>query len=302
MTFDPEGGNTVNSVTQDYNTQVAEPAAPAKIGHTFGGWYDGDNGIGNAVTFPYTLTADKTVYAKWTVNTYTATYRNNYDNLDITVYITQNAIFDSKLAVPTQPVRSGYIFGGWYIDNVNIIEWNFENYTVVGDINLYAKWTSDPIPTYTVTYAENGATSGSVPVDDNAYTPGTTIKVKGNVGSLAKAGCTFSGWDCNWMTYTAGQTFIVPGNNVTLTAVWIPVPATYTVTYNNNNTNGGVYTTQTTIAVGSTLTAPTKPSRIGYSFIGWYKDAACVNVWNFDTDTIKADINLYAKWAANTCV
>ncbi|MPM50172.1 hypothetical protein SDC9_96908 [bioreactor metagenome] len=35
-------------------------------------------------------------------------------------------------------------------------------------------------------------------------------------------------------------------------------------------------------------------------FIGWYKDAVCANRWNFSTDTVTANANLYAKWAENT--
>jgi len=68
VTFDAEGGSGVNAITQNYNTQVSAPTAPTRNGYTFVGWYDGDNGTGNAVAFPYTLTADKTVYANYRIN------------------------------------------------------------------------------------------------------------------------------------------------------------------------------------------------------------------------------------------
>ena len=32
------------------------------------------------------------------------------------------------------------------------------------------------------------------------------------------------------------------------------------------------------------------------SFDGWYKDAECTQIWNFDTDVVTASTNLYAKW------
>ncbi|WP_162491147.1 InlB B-repeat-containing protein, partial [Candidatus Symbiothrix dinenymphae] len=29
---------------------------------------------------------------------------------------------------------------------------------------------------------------------------------------------------------------------------------------------------------------------------GWYREAACTNAWNFNTDGVTGDITLYAKW------
>ena len=45
-------------------------------------------------------------------------------------------------------------------------------------------------------------------------------------------------------------------------------------------------------------TKPSDPQESGYTFSGWYKEAACQNVWNFDTDTVSANITLYAKWTS----
>lgn len=47
-----------------------------------------------------------------------------------------------------------------------------------------------------------------------------------------------------------------------------------------------------------------KPTRTGYRFTDWYKDKACTEVWDFDSDTAKgAKLTLYAGWGAeNTTV
>lgn len=51
------------------------------------------------------------------------------------------------------------------------------------------------------------------------------------------------------------------------------------------------------IKVGSTIVKPdTDPTAEGYRFGGWYQDAACTKIWNFDTDIVQSDITLYAKW------
>ena len=47
---------------------------------------------------------------------------------------------------------------------------------------------------------------------------------------------------------------------------------------------------------GQLLDVPEPPTREGYTFTGWYKDHACELLWNVETDTIEADITLYAGW------
>ena len=55
------------------------------------------------------------------------------------------------------------------------------------------------------------------------------------------------------------------------------------------------------------IKAPKKPSRVGFYFKGWYKDEACTEKWNFETDKVTVsfgeegnriheEIKLYAKW------
>lgn len=77
--------------------------------------------------------------------------------------------------------------------------------------------------------------------------------------------------------------------------VVIGIAKKYTVTY---NTNGGSAVESATVSEGSKLTEPTAaPTKDGYTFLGWYKDAAFTNRWNFDADTVTGNITLYAKWA-----
>lgn len=48
---------------------------------------------------------------------------------------------------------------------------------------------------------------------------------------------------------------------------------------------------------GETIGKPADPTEKGFIFGGWYKEAACVTAWDFDTDTVEADLTLYAKWS-----
>jgi len=71
---------------------------------------------------------------------------------------------------------------------------------------------------------------------------------------------------------------------------------TYTVRF---DTQGfGITPKALTVAEGSKLTAEQTPTlkADGKIFGGWYKEAACTTKWNNNTDTVRFDITLYAKW------
>lgn len=53
------------------------------------------------------------------------------------------------------------------------------------------------------------------------------------------------------------------------------------------------------VLVGAKISAPTTPTASGYTFVGWYKDAACTSAWNFASDIITKDTTLYAKWTGS---
>jgi len=62
------------------------------------------------------------------------------------------------------------------------------------------------------------------------------------------------------------------------------------------HSNGGSTVNAQTIPSGAVITAPTTPTKAGFTFAGWYKEAALTNAWNFETDTVTANTTLYAKW------
>ena len=50
------------------------------------------------------------------------------------------------------------------------------------------------------------------------------------------------------------------------------------------------------VADGGYATEPTAPTAEGYDFGGWYKDSDCTDDWDFATDTVTSDVELFAKW------
>lgn len=68
----------------------------------------------------------------------------------------------------------------------------------------------------------------------------------------------------------------------------------------NFEENGGSEVASQTINHNEKASEPVEPTRIGYTFGGWYKEADCTNVWDFDNDVVTGNITLYAKWTINS--
>ena len=75
-------------------------------------------------------------------------------------------------------------------------------------------------------------------------------------------------------------------------------PSTYTVTF---NTDGGSAVAAQTVTSGAKATKPADPAKEGFTFDGWYKDAAFTTAFDFNT-AITSDVTVYAKWNATPAV
>ena len=80
------------------------------------------------------------------------------------------------------------------------------------------------------------------------------------------------------------------------------VPATYTVTFESNG--GSEVAAMTGVVHGSAIEAPEAPTKTGFTFAGWHKEAGLENLWVFqpadDPDPVTGNTTLYAKWDAST--
>lgn len=65
--FDAQGGSSVNGQTPASGSTVSKPTDPTREGYTFAGWYT-DEACTETYDFSTAVTADVTLYAKWTKN------------------------------------------------------------------------------------------------------------------------------------------------------------------------------------------------------------------------------------------
>lgn len=148
MTFDTLGGREMEGIRG-----ITLKTKPIPINDDsllmFSDWYDNPDYNGVPIAFPYTMTADITLFARWarSPNLIVVDYvlnggTNSSSNRNI-VPNHQRVLHDPEYIDGNKL----YDFQGWY-DNpdfigeaLEIIPWQ--------DITLYAKWSSEPLITYT---------------------------------------------------------------------------------------------------------------------------------------------------------
>lgn len=293
ISFEENGGTTVEDITQNYATSVTAPEAPAKNGYTFAGWYT-NSALTSKYSFSTMPARNITLYAKWNLVTYDITYNLNGGSNNASNPATYT-ITSSKITLGT-PTKTGYSFAGWYTDaeyNTAITEIASGSY---GNVELFAKWGATE---YTVTYVLKDGASHS---NTGIYTIETDLIT---LADATLKGYTFNGWYVD-SAYNTPVSTIAGGEigNITLYAkftantynVWLDgtEEASFDVSFNLNGADGSIATQ--TITPTKTLKYPTVPTRDGYIFAGWYDNAACTgNLYDF-TALITKDITLYAKW------
>ena len=304
VTFNSQGGSHINPITVAKNNTITKPTDPTKKDCKFEGWYQNAACTGEKWNFDTdTVTADITLYAKWTENTTPPTPTTKYTVtfvVDGSTVSSQEVESGEKATKPTDPTKSGYTFDGWYQnENFTGEKWNFNTDTVTGNITLYAKWianTTPPTPTtkHTVTFVVDGSTVSSQEVESDEKATEPTLTQDGFTldGWYQNAACTGEKWD-----FSTEVT-----KNMTLYAKWTenntedPTPTTkYTVTFDSQ---GGSSIPSQEVEKDKQATKPTNPTRTGFTFNDWYTDKDCTQTYNFNTLVTKS-FTLYAKWTEN---
>ena len=65
VTFESNGGSSVNAQTVKAGEKIETSPVTTKVGYVFSGWYS-DSALIQAVSFPFPVTSNCTLYAKWT--------------------------------------------------------------------------------------------------------------------------------------------------------------------------------------------------------------------------------------------
>ena len=283
--------------TSSTTTSAVTLPTPSRTGYAFDGWYTAASGgtrVGGAGG-SYTPTGAVTLHAHWTQNTWTVTYAANGGS---STPSSQTKLYGQALTLRPAISRS--------------------NATATYTVSYSANYSGGSNPssataTKTTKYSFNGwkATNGTVYAAGGSYTANaaTTMTAqwtssasttKVTLPTPARTGYTFGGWykesACTSKVGNGGASY-TPTASIQLFAKW--TINTWTVAYNANGGTGAP--ASQTKTYGQTLTlSSTRPTRSGYTFLGWSTNAAGTGTAYAPggSYTANAAATLYAVWVA----
>lgn len=269
--YNSQGGSAVDQTRGSRSSNAASVSVsasvsttvPTKTGYTFNGWNSKSDGSGTnyaagdsiSHTFTRQATLDHTetihgveynhftvsnqshtttIYAKWTVLTYTVSYNANGGSGAPSV---QTKTYGVTLTLSsTQPTRTGYTFLGWSTSSTATSATYSAggSYTANAAATLYAVWQ---IITYTVSY--NKGSNGTGTNSSATKTYNVTLTLKG--AQFTRTGYAQTGWatsDGGAQAYALGGSYTANAS-VTLYPVWTATKSTV------STTNGTLGTAQT---------------------------------------------------------
>ena len=173
----------------------------------------------------------------------------------------------------------GYGFAGWYLDET--LTTPFDGVMPTQDTTLYAKWEAGMV-NYTVNHYQQD-------ILDDEYTLYKVEHLTAEADSQLTAALLP---DYTGFTAPQLQTVSIAADGSTVVDYYYSRNS-YTVQFVDAKSGTD---TSITGRYGAAITPPA-PSRTGYTFEGWFEDAACTVPFE---NTIRKDITLTAKWTENS--
>ena len=329
-----EGGQgAMDSIPATYDQEVTLPKNTfTRPGYYFNGWstssgassgsYADEKPVKNLTTKQGETV---TLYAAWYGMPVNVTLHPNYDGAENgtrTCIVGSNYNYilkeggGTKFDAIEDPVRTGYIFDGWFdaAEGGNAVgpSYKFTAVDAENGFHLYAHWTKG----ITVHFDGNGYKNT---LKDKTVTPD---KVFSSLPSLSSyyypANKALDGWYIKNADGSFGEAVtkdtVFSGDEVTLIAKWRDYQyiIKYNVKYSDKNTTTGTMADQTAPFGQNVQLAPCGFSREGYTFAGWsetsygstvkYADGATINRpfeegddWDEGSEDGET-YNLYAVW------
>lgn len=299
VTFNANGGNGAPAAQTKWygETLTISATKPTRSGYIFKGW--ATSSTATTATYQpgdsYTTNAALSLYAVWQQGTYTIAYAANGGSstpasqtkthgvaltlrpaisrangtASYTVSYSINYSGGTNPSSGTATKTTKYTFAGWKATNGTVYAGG-ASYTTNAATTMTAQWTS------------------------SASTTSVTLP------TTTRTGYTFGGWykesACTNKVGNGGASY-TPTASITLYAKW--TINTWAVSYNANGGTGAPASQTKTYNQTLTLSS-TRPTRSGYTFLGWSTNAAGTGTAYAPggSYTANAAATLYAVWVA----
>ena len=286
VTFNANGHGTAPAAqTISEGGKASQPTAPTTTGYEFGGWYK-EAGCTNAFDFNTAITANITLYAKWTENTYSVTISAGTGGT-VSPSGSQTIGQVTQTTITATP-KSGYRFVDWTTTGgvVKVTETNSKEQgsitiTAAAAGTVTANFEAIPETKYAVTISSAGNGTVSPSGEQQIGASGMDVTATANTGYQ------FDGWK------VTGGASVKDENNAT-TTVTATVDGTvtahfseikYTIPVSSNNNNYGTVNTES-VSVGiSTYATISATPEVGYKFKQWQVEGGAVVASTTDATT-----------------
>ena len=274
ITYMADGELFLKQVVGPNTTETT--SRPNKAGYTFIGWYADE-----ACTTPFDFDAYFADEAKTDVTVY-AGFEEIVATAVTIIYMADGGQFevqpvDDGVTAPTsrRPGKAGFRFTGWYADEACTQLFDFDAYFAQDEktsVIVYAGFEVDEDAIIQIIYYVDG---------NIAHTQNVTAQTSASDADAPhKAGHKFTGWyadaACTKLFDFAAYFASSPRNTVSVYAGFEEI-ANVLLHY---SVDGEIEHTQT-VAYDTTESDFADPVKGGYTFIGWFADAACETPFDF---------------------
>jgi uncharacterized repeat protein (TIGR02543 family) len=278
-----------------------------RTGYSFAGWNLAADGTGTNYQSGNLLlvgSANVTLYAKWTANTYTVTYNANGAGGSLARASETYTTAGTAVTLPGQGTlsKTGYNFGGWSTSPSGSALSG--SYTTTANVTLYAVWN---IKSINITYSKGtaaGANFTSFPAN-TVGNFGSSISVGSGVDNRVTLNSTsydFLGWNDGTSIYQSGSPYTLGETDITFTAVWVPVYAVRyvfnggTAPQGESSIDGQCAGLDSTCYDTQPITLNQAPVRAGYDFAGWIDQSTRLFAAGAQTSVSATSYLFYASW------
>lgn len=292
ITFNPNGGTEVDSITADYGTKITAPNAPLKQGYEFEVWKTKNQ---EDFDFETIITDNLELTASYKPKVYAISYKNTegVSNTNALSY----TIESDGISLSDLSGRSGYSFMGWYANQSLNEESRISGIAIAngstGDKVFYAKW--EPVK-FGINF-NNNLKNNKTTSQTFTYDQSQALNSIASMGSdFTNNGYSFTGWNTEangkGISYQDGMS-VKNLVGITLYAQWKPI--SYTISY-SLGAGGSSHSNPTTYNIESSDIYLRNPSNYsGYKFVGWFNTATNTKVSVIQKGSTGA-IRLEARW------
>ena len=328
-----KAGTVSSGGSYTYDKEITLTAT-TNLGYTFLGWFEGEEKVCDTLSYTFNVDHTATYTAKWETNVYNITYElnggvNNESNV---------ATYTIEMPTITlySPERTGYEFGGWFIDSEFTTQATKITLGSYGEKIFYAKWS--PIVykvTYDLNYQSVTTESAYVITNDSTYpwnvsngvlissnkanSSSATYKIVANteiVVNFKYKVSSESGYDYFTIVKNGTQVDKISGSTSYVAYSTTLYPGEYiTFTYSKDTSQysgsdcayiadlvctPNRYTTDVEYNIETPTFNLMTPERAGYTFNGWFTEGTFENQVSNISLGSHGDKTFYAKWTANT--